>query len=222
MEVIRVFDANTPVCVTLVADALESWRYDLPIPTDDTRCLGFILEQSIALHLQQMMADYHIDLSGATDYPNLHVWQAGGPSLALEVKAAPRTTGIGNRVKSPESIVELYPRYDSHWVIAVFYEFSDDRRRLHRFKICVLQMWQYASRTFKDMSAISALGSLDAMLREVTSKTAFEDEDEFLAFVRHMSRHQGTTTQRNAMARQWINSRRRGSAAHDSPRHTEE
>lgn len=210
MEVIRVFDGHTPDVIRSLADALATWEYELPIPTDDTRCLGFILEQSIAIHTQEFMHEYRIELGGSVTYPNLHIHKPGGPSIAVEVKASPRTVGIGNRVKSPESILSFYDRFDAHWVIAIFYDFTEDRRYLHDFRICLLELWRYASTTFKDMSAVSALGSLDAMRRRTPTERAFADETEFLDFVRHMSTRPGTTAQRNAHAREWL-ARRRGS-----------
>ncbi len=204
MEVISVFDPSTPDCVREVAAALADWDYDLPVPTDDSRCLGFILEQSIALFLREVLPQYEIELSGAIDYPNIHLWCEGGPSLAFEVKASSKTTGIGNRVKSPESIVSVYDQYDGHWVLAIFYQIAGDGSHLQELMICILPMWQYASTTFKDMSAISALSSLSMMLRDSSSGRAFRSEQDFLSFVEHMSGRGGTTAERNAMARQWL------------------
>jgi len=198
------FDESTPDCVRDVAAALAEWSYDLPIPTDDPRCLGFILEQSMALFLREALPEYTVELSGATDYPNIHLWREGGPSVAFEVKASSKTTGIGNRVKSPESIVSVYDHYDGHWVLAIFYGVAADGLHLRDLRLCVLPLWQYASTTFKDMSAISALGSLAAMLRDSPSDRAFRSEREFLSFVRYMSGRSGTTADRNAMAREWL------------------
>ena len=211
VEVIRAIGTDAPQLVHAVADALEHWDYDLPIPTDDTRCLGFILEQSIALHLQRTMPQCDVTLGGAIAYPNLRISEPGGPSLAFEVKASPRTQRIGNRVKSPDSILEFWDRFDGHWVMAVFYEFTAAKDRLHRFRCCLLPLWQYASAIFKDMSAISALGSLDAMLRNATVRSAFRDEAEFLDFARYMVDHPGTTAQRNAAAKEWLLRRRAAS-----------
>jgi len=213
MEVTGVFGPDTPEVVRGVARSMERWHYDLPIPTADTRCLGFILEQSIALHLQREMPDCGVALGGAITYPNLHVTTPRGLSLAFEVKASPKLAGIGNRVKSPESTLAFYDRFDGHWVLAIFYDFNADKTALRSFRICVLQLWQYASATFKDMSALSSLGSLDAMLRKVHTERAFRDEPEFLEFLRYMSHHPGTTAQRNAHARQWMVERRKTSEA---------
>ena len=55
MEVMTVFDERTPETVRRVADSLKQWDYALPLPTDDARCIGFILEQSIALHLGEAL-----------------------------------------------------------------------------------------------------------------------------------------------------------------------
>jgi len=207
MEVTGVFDNRTPRLVRRVADALGDWTYTAPLPTDDARCLGFILEQALVLHLRQALPDVDTLLGGAIEYPNVAA-SGDGLRLAFEVKASPRTAQISNRVKSPESILRFYPRYDGHWVIALFYRFAEDGVHLADLRGCMLELWRYAATTFKDMSAICALGSLDQMLRKVPTDRAFESEKEFLQFCSHMASHPGTTAQRNAAAREWLRQRR--------------
>jgi hypothetical protein len=198
-----VFDDRTPEAIERMAEALGSWEYPLPLPTNDPRCIGFILEQSIALHLRDALPDYESLLGGSTEYPNL-ILTGHGESYAIEVKAAPRTAQLSNRVKSPESTLRFYPRFKGHWVIALFYTFQDDGVHLKGISACLLELWRYSSTTFKDMSAICALGSLDDMTRGRSSNRAFRSEEEFLEFSSYMSEHPGTTAQRNAAVREWL------------------
>jgi len=207
VEVTSVFDKRTPKLLRRIADALRDWTYTDPLPTDDARCLGFILEQSLVMHLQRALPDVETLLGGAIEYPNVAV-SGDGPRLAFEVKASPRTTQISNRVKSPESILRFYPRFDGHWVIALFYRFTEDGVHLADLRGCLLELWRYAATTFKDMSAICALGSLDQMLRQAPTERAFLNEKEFLQFCSHMASHPGTTAQRNAAAQEWLRRRR--------------
>jgi hypothetical protein len=207
MEVIRVFDKQTPALVGRIADALSDWTYTSALPTDDARCLGFILEQALVMHVQSKLPDVEALLGGAIEYPNVAV-SGGGLRLALEVKASPRTKQISNRVKSPESILRFYPRYDGHWVMALFYRFAEDGIHLADLRGCMLELWRYAATTFKDMSAICALGSLDQMVREAPTERAFRTEKEFLRFCSYMASHPGTTAQRNAASQEWLRQRR--------------
>ena len=207
MEVLTVFDQRTPQTVRATAEVLRGWTYDLPLPTDDARCLGFILEQSIAFRLRDGLPEHEVSLGGATEYPNLTVVGHDG-RLAFEVKAAPRTSQISNRVKSPEPILRFYPAYDGHWVIALFYSFDEDGVHLRNLHGCLLELWQYSAAAFKDMSALCALGSLDRMLRRTQMEKAFGSEQEFLDFCTYMSSHPGTTAQRNAAVREWLRQRR--------------
>ena len=193
-----------------VLKALADWEYGLPVPTVETRCLGFILEASIAAHLIESLPNNRIELGGPTAYPDICITDEQGRKHAFEVKASPKTTTIGNRLKSPGSVLAFYPRYESHWIIAVFYEFDDTKQFLRNVQLHVVPMWQYASATFKDMSALPALGSLDRILRRTATALAFRDETEFLDFMRHMSQHPGTTGQRSAEARAWLRQRRSG------------
>jgi hypothetical protein len=201
------FNERTPILVRRVAESLRTWTYDDPLPTDDARCLGFILEQALVMHLARVLPDVEALLGGSIEYPNVAI-SADGVRLAFEVKASPRITQVSNRVKSPESILRFYPRYDGHWVIALFYRFAADGAHLAALSGCILELWRYAAATFKDMSAICALGSLDHMLRKASSARAFLSEDEFLEFCAHMCSRPGTTAQRNAAAREWMEQRR--------------
>lgn len=206
MEVMTVFDPQTPQTVKAVAKSLLDWRYGLPMPTNDARCVGFILEQSIALHLQRALPQLEISLGGAIEYPNLKI---AGPEgvLAFEVKASPRKEQISNRVKSPESILKFYPQFASHWVIILFYKLAGDSIHLAKIEACILELWRYAAAAFKDMSAICALGSLELMLRQKPSAKAFRTEEEFLDLCSFMVKHPGTTAQRNAAVREWLRKR---------------
>jgi len=207
MEIMTVFDTQTPETVKKVARSLTDWRYDLPMPTNDARCIGFILEQSIALHLQKVLPQLEISLGGAIEYPNLRV---AGPEgvFAFEIKASPRKRQISNRVKSPESILRIYPQFAGHWVVILFYILADDRLHLAEIDACILQLWRYAAAAFKDMSAICALGSLEQILRQKPSDKAFRTEREFLDFCSLMAGHPGTTAQRNAAVREWLRDRK--------------
>lgn len=206
MEVITTRDDQIPTTVRSVVESLRHWTYGLPLPTDDARCIGFILEQSIALHLQRELPKLNISLGGAIEYPNLRVTGPEGV-FAFEVKASPRRGQISNRVKSPESILRIYPQFAGHWVVILFYILADDGLHLAEIEACVVRLWQYAAAAFKDMSAICALGSLERILRQKPSTKAFRTEREFLDFCSFMAAHPGTTAQRNSAVREWLKGR---------------
>jgi hypothetical protein len=85
----------------------------------------------------------------------------------------------------------------------IFYTLTRDRR-LKDVEKYFIELWKYASTTFKNSWMMNALSSLDLMLRYKSSETQFRSEEEFLNFVKHMAEHPGSTSQRNKEAKKWL------------------
>lgn len=197
-----------------IKSTLNEWTYKTPIPTLDTRCIGFILEASIYEHLQKKLPQYNYRSGAAIEYPDIEIVDQYNNKYALEIKAAPKQKGIGNRVKSPESIVKFYGSFKEHWILLIFYKFTENNVHITDITLYFLHLWEYASTTFKDMSALGALTSLDILLRNRRTNTQFRNEKEFIEFTKYMSTQQGTTAQRNKIAKEWLKKSRQSNNQH--------
>ena len=184
--------------------ALTGWTYSQPCPTTNGRFIGSILDDSIKGYIKDRLSDIIVGFGGPIQYPDITVKDEKGKLYAFEIKASNKNKAIANRTRSPESIFSTYEKYKEHWVIAIFYDLDSNTRLFRSLEIYYIELWKYASATFKDMSALAALTNIDFMLRKRHSDRAFQNEKEFLEFIRHMSQHRGTTAQRNKEARKWL------------------
>jgi hypothetical protein len=189
--------------VKLVEEALEDWEYKEPLPSTDTRFIGSLIEESIQQHIKMKLPNFIVKIGKRFEYPDITIIDEEGKMYAFEVKSSPRKKGISTRVKSPKTIYESYHKYKEHWVIMIFYTLTRDRR-LKDVEKYFIELWKYASATFKNSSMMNALSSLDLTLRYKTSETQFRSEEEFLNFMKYMAEHHGSTSQRNEEAKKWL------------------
>lgn len=188
----------------IVQKAVGSWEPPTKSPTANGRWVGSVLEESIKDHLRTKIPDYIDKLGGPTEYPDISIKDRNGVLYAFEVKATGRDGPVHNRTKSPESIVKNYGMFKEHWVIAILYRLSRETKTLSDIEVLFIELWKYTSTSFKDYSALAALGNVDHMLRKRPTERAFRSEEEFLEFVKYMGQHPGPIIQRNKLAKEWL------------------
>ena len=184
--------------------AMSGWSYNQRCPTTNGRFIGSILQDSINEYIKDRLSDIIERFGGPIEYPDISIRDEEDNLYAFEIKASNKNKAIANRTRSPESIISTYDTYKEHWIIAILYDLDTSTRLFRSLDVYYIELWKYASATFKDMSALAALTNIDFMLRKRLSDRAFRSEKEFRDFIRHMSQHRGTTAQRNKEAREWL------------------
>jgi len=197
----------------VVSKAVGSWVPPTRSPTANGRWIGSVLEESLRDHLKQAIPSYIERLAGATEYPDISIKDQDGTLYAFEVKATHRDQHVNNRTKSPESLAKHYDIFKEHWVIAILYRLDKATKAFSDIEVLYVELWKYTSRSFKDYSALAALGSFEYILRKRPTETAFRSEQEFRDFFNYMSQHAGPIIDRNRLARQWLTDYRKVSQA---------
>jgi hypothetical protein len=184
--------------------ALAHWEPPTKSPTSDGRWVGSFLEEELRDHLKKEIPEHIERFGGPTEYPDVSLKDNDRKLYAFEVKATKRDEHVNNRTKSPESIVRNYSKFEQHWVVAILYRLDPATRLLSDVETMFVELWKYTSTSFKDYSALAALGSFDEILRKKSSDRQFRSEKEFLEFVKYMSQHPGPIIERNKLAKKWL------------------
>jgi hypothetical protein len=184
--------------------AAMSWNHPEKSPTSNGRWVGSFLEESLKDHLKAKIPTYISKFGGPTEYPDITLKDANAALFAFEIKATEKDEHVNNRTKSPESVVKNYGKFKEHCVIAVLYRLNHDTKVFSDIEILYMPLWKYTSTSFKDYSALAALGKIDYMLRTQETESAFRSEKEFLDFVKYMSEHPGPIIERNRLAKEWL------------------
>lgn len=188
----------------VLQEASKSWNPPNKSPTSNGRWVGSFLEESLKDHLKVKIPSYINKFGGPTEYPDITLKDDNGTLYAFEIKATQKDEHVNNRTKSPESVVKNYGRFKEHWVIAILYRLNHDTRVFSDIETLYIELWKYTSTSFKDYSALAALGSIDYMLRKRETESAFRSEKEFLDFVKYMSAHPGPIIERNRLSKEWL------------------
>lgn len=194
---------NSTVLDTLKS-AIQTWKKPTQSPTANGRWVGSFLEESIKDHLKVTIPQHIEKFGGPTEYPDISLKDEAGTLYAFEVKATEKETHVNNRTKSPESIVKHYARFKEHWVIVALYKLNRETRILSDIEVLYIELWKYTSTSFKDYSALAALGKIEYMLRLAATDMAFRTEQEFMDFAAYMSKHPGPIKERNRLAKEWL------------------
>jgi hypothetical protein len=187
----------------VVKSAIKTWESPTKSPTANGRWVGSFLEESIKDHLKVTIPSYIERFGGAIEYPDVSLKDEAG-IYAFEIKATEKDAHINNRTKSPESMVKHYHRFKEHWIIAPFYRLDREEKRFSDIEVLYIELWKYTSASFKDYSALAALGKLAYMLRKQNTSLAFRSEQEFIGFFTYMSKHPGPIIERNRLAKEWL------------------
>jgi len=187
----------------IVKSAINSWEPPAKSPTANGRWVGSFLEESIKDHLKVTIPSYIEKFGGAIEYPDVCL-KSDTSVYAFEIKATEKDRHINNRTKSPESMVKHYHRFKEHWVIAPFYRLDRETKTFSDIEVLYIELWKYTSVSFKDYSALAALGKREYMLRIQSTPLAFQSEQEFVDFFTYMSDHPGPIIERNRLAKEWL------------------
>jgi hypothetical protein len=188
----------------VIQEAVEDWTPPNKSPTANGRWVGSVLEESLKDDLKIKIPSYVSKFGGPTEYPDITLKDDNGDHYAFEIKATERDEHVNNRTKSPESITKHYKMFKEHWVIAILYKLNHDTKVLSDVEALFIELWKYTSTSFKDYSALAALGSIDYMLRKEDTERAFRSEKEFLEFANYMSQHPNSIIERNKLAKEWL------------------
>ncbi len=187
----------------IVQTAIKTWQPPSKSPTANGRWVGSFLEESIKEHLKETIPQYIEKFGGAIEYPDVSLKDEVG-AYAFEIKATEKDAHVNNRTKSPESMAKNYPKFKEHWVIAPFYRLDREAKLFSDIEVFYIELWKYTSTSFKDYSALAALGKLEYMLRTQSTPFAFRSEQEFVDFFTYMSKHPGPIIDRNRLAKEWL------------------
>ena len=187
----------------IVKSAIKTWQPPVQSPTANGRWVGSFLEESIKDHFKTAIPSYIESFGGATKYPDVSLKDNMG-AYAFEIKATEKDTHANNRTKSPESMAKNYSNFKEHWIIAPFYRLDREARLFSDIEVFYIELWKYTSTSFKDYSALAALGKLEYMLRTQNTPLAFRSEQEFVDFFTYMSKYPGPIIDRNRLAKQWL------------------
>lgn len=190
--------------LNIVKKAIESWGKPTKSPTANGRWVGSFLEESIKAHLRIAIPSYIERFGGPTEYPDISLKSGNGALYAFEVKATQKDVHVNNRTKSPESLVRYYKKFKEHWVIVPLYRLDRETMTLSDIEVLYIELWKYTSTSFKDYSALAALGKIAYMLRVEPTDRAFKNEREFIDFAAYMSKHPGPIIERNKLAKKWL------------------
>jgi len=194
---------NSPM-LDIVKSAIQTWKKPTVSPTANGRWVGSFLEESIKNHLKVTVPQYIERFGGPTEYPDISLKDEAGTLYAFEVKATEKETHVNNRTKSPESIVKHYGQFKEHWVIALLYKLNREMRVLSDIEVLYIELWKYTSTSFKDYSALAALGKIQYMLRLEATDSGFISEQVFLDFAAYMIKHPGPIKERYRLAKEWL------------------
>jgi Holliday junction resolvase len=187
----------------VLQEGAKSWNPPEKSPTANGRWVGSFMEESLKDHLKTTIPTYISKFGGPTEYPDITL-KDNGSLYAFEVKATEKDEHVNNRTKSPESIVKNYAKFKEHYVIAILYRLNHETKVFSDIEIKYIELWKYTSTSFKDYSALAALGSIDYMLRTRQTDNAFRSEKEFIEFANYMSQHPGPIIERNRLAKEWL------------------
>lgn len=191
----------------IVKSAIKTWQPPTQSPTANGRWVGSVLEESIKEHFKKAIPSYIQSFGHATEYPDVALKDNIG-AYAFEIKATEKDAHVNNRTKSPESLAKNFLKFKEHWVIAAFYRLDREAKLFSDIEVFYIELWKYTSTSFKDYSALAALGKLEYMLRTESTPLAFRSQQEFIDFFTYMSKYPGPIIQRNQLAKEWLKQHR--------------